>query len=58
MLTAYFLFHDCDLETLLQALTAARLFAPAKLYAELVALVRDIPSTYVVAMHDRTLRPE
>ena len=58
MLAAYFLFHDCDLESLQWALTTLRLFAPAALYADPVALAAHNPSAYVVATRDRTLRPQ
>lgn len=58
VLAAYFLFHDCDLDTLQWALTTLRLFAPAVLYTEPVALTPGIPSTYIVANEDRTLRPD
>jgi pimeloyl-ACP methyl ester carboxylesterase len=58
VLAAYFLFHDCNLETLQWGLTTLRLFAPSSLYADPVPLAPKIPSTYVVAAQDRTLRPE
>jgi pimeloyl-ACP methyl ester carboxylesterase len=58
ILAAHFLFHDCDLETLRWALTTLRLFAPSVLYAETVTLAPEIPSTYVVASHDRALRAD
>ncbi|MQA04959.1 MAG: alpha/beta fold hydrolase [Streptosporangiales bacterium] len=58
VLATYFLFHDCDLETLQWALTTLRLVAPERLYHEPVGLSPHIPSTYVVATADRTLRPE
>jgi pimeloyl-ACP methyl ester carboxylesterase len=58
VLATYFLFHDCELETLQWALTTVRLFAPNVLYTETVTLAPEIPSTYVVAMRDRTLRAE
>lgn len=58
VLAAYFLFHDCDLSTLRWALTTVRRFSPPRLAQEVVPLARAIPSTYVVASRDRTLRPE
>lgn len=58
VLATYFLFHDCDLAILQRALTTLRLFAPQRLCAEPIALAPDIPSTYVVASQDRTLRPD
>lgn len=58
VLAAYFLFHDCDLESLRWALTTLRLFRCERLGAEAVEPAPDIPSTYVVASRDRTLRPE
>ncbi|WP_029138852.1 alpha/beta fold hydrolase [Nakamurella lactea] len=57
VLAGHFLFHDCDLETLQWALTTLRLFAPAALYADPVTLLPSIPSSYVLATQDRTLRP-
>lgn len=58
ILAAYFLFHDCDLETLRWALATLRLFTPSVLYADVVTLAPEIPSTYVVASHDRALRAD
>jgi pimeloyl-ACP methyl ester carboxylesterase len=58
VLATYFLFHDCDLETLEWALTTLRLLAPKRLYQEPIALAADVPSTYIVASRDRTLRPD
>jgi pimeloyl-ACP methyl ester carboxylesterase len=58
VLATYFLFHDCDLATLRWALSTLRLFSPQRLYEERVALVPEIPSVYVVASQDRTLRPD
>lgn len=57
VLAGYFLFHDCDLETLQWALSTLRLFAPSALYADAMTLLPSIPSTYVVAARDRTLKP-
>ncbi|TDC74728.1 alpha/beta hydrolase [Actinomadura sp. 7K507] len=55
---AHFLFHDCDPDTRRWALTTLRLFVPQRPYREPVALAPGIPSTYVLATADRTLRPE
>lgn len=57
LLAAYFLFHDCDLATLRWALTTVRRFSPPQLAQEVITLATGIPSTYVVAAQDRTLRP-
>ena len=57
VLATHFLFHDCDLETLRWALTTLRLFNPGRVPLEPVALCPDIPSTYIAADGDRTLRP-
>jgi pimeloyl-ACP methyl ester carboxylesterase len=57
-LAAYFLFHDCDLATLQWALTTLRIFAPQRLYEEPLPLAPAVPSTYIVATRDRTLRPD
>lgn len=54
----YFLFHDCDLPTLRWALTTLRLFTPTRLYQQPVALAGHIPSAYLLAARDRTLRPD
>ena len=40
VLAGYFLFHDCDLETLQWALSTLRLFAPSALYAEAVRVIQ------------------
>lgn len=58
VLAAHFLFHDCNLETLQWALTTLRLFNPKRMPMEPIALTPEIPSTYVLASADRTLRPE
>jgi pimeloyl-ACP methyl ester carboxylesterase len=55
---ATFLFHDCDQATLEWALGTRRLFLPRAVYNERVSLAAEIPSTYVVATEDRTIRPE
>jgi pimeloyl-ACP methyl ester carboxylesterase len=54
---ACFLFHDCDPATLEWAMTTIEEFLPAGLYRERIALAPEIPSTYVVAAEDRTIRP-
>jgi pimeloyl-ACP methyl ester carboxylesterase len=53
-----FLYHDCDEETLAWALSTRRLFVPSGAYSERIRLAPEIPSTYVVATEDRTIRPE
>ena len=58
VLASYFLFHDCDLETLQWALSTLRSFAPSALYTDPVALLPQVPSTYIVAIRDRTLKPD
>jgi pimeloyl-ACP methyl ester carboxylesterase len=55
---AAFLYHDCDDATLEWALSTRRLFLPRAVYGERLSLATEIPSTYVVAAHDRTIRPE
>jgi pimeloyl-ACP methyl ester carboxylesterase len=54
---AAFLYHDCDDATLDWALSTRRLFVPRAVYGERLALAPEIPSTYVVAAKDRTIRP-
>jgi Alpha/beta hydrolase family len=55
---AAFLYHDCDDATLTWALSTRRLFLPRGVYGERIALAPEVPSTYVVAARDRTIRPE
>jgi pimeloyl-ACP methyl ester carboxylesterase len=55
---ARLLYHDCDEETLEWALGTRRLFRPEAVYAERISLAPEIPSTYVVATEDRTIRPD
>jgi hypothetical protein len=55
---AAFLYHDCDDATLEWALSTRRLFLPRAVYGERLSLAPEIPSTYIVAAHDRTIRPE
>ena len=54
---AAFLYHDCDDATLQWALSTRRLFLPSGVYGERLPLAPEIPSTYVVAASDRTIRP-
>lgn len=55
---AYFLFHDCDLETLRWAMTTLRLFrAAAVANAPAAATPPAAPSTYLLPTDDRTLTP-
>lgn len=58
VLAAYFLYHDCDLETLQWALTTLRPFTPKRVPVERIALAPEVSSTYIVATADRTLRPD
>ena len=53
-----FLYHDCDQETIDWALTTRRLFMPKAVYNQRIALDDEIPSTYIVASDDRTIRPD
>jgi pimeloyl-ACP methyl ester carboxylesterase len=55
---ATFLYHDCDEAALEWALSTRRLFLPLGVYGERLALAPEIPSTYVVAAQDRTIRPD
>jgi Alpha/beta hydrolase family len=55
---AAFLYHDADTTTLAWALSARRLFLPLGVYSQRLPLAPEIPSTYVVATSDRTIRPE
>jgi len=55
---AAFLYHDGDDATRAWALSTRRLFLPRAVYGERLQLAPEIPSTYVVAAHDRTIRPE
>ena len=55
---AEFVYHDCDQATLAWALTTRRGFVPRAVYQERIELAREIPSTYIVASEDRTIRPE
>jgi pimeloyl-ACP methyl ester carboxylesterase len=53
-----FLYHDCDEATRTWALSTRRLFLPSAVYEERISLAPEIPSTYIVASHDRTIRPD
>jgi pimeloyl-ACP methyl ester carboxylesterase len=55
---AAFVYHDCDEPTLAWALSTRRAFVPRAVYHERIELAREIPSTYIVASEDRTIRPE
>jgi pimeloyl-ACP methyl ester carboxylesterase len=55
---ATFVYHDCDQATLEWALRTRRLFLPRAVYRERIPLAAEIPSTYIVATEDRTIRPE
>jgi pimeloyl-ACP methyl ester carboxylesterase len=52
-----FVYHDCDAETQAWALTTRRPFFPEAVYDETIALEPAIPSTYILALEDRTIRP-
>jgi len=54
----HFVYHDCDAETLEWALTTRRLFRPRAVYDERIDPDNGIPSTYIVATEDRTIRPD
>ncbi|HMI28509.1 MAG TPA: DUF1932 domain-containing protein [Gaiellaceae bacterium] len=53
-----FLYHDCDQPTIDWALTTRRLFLPVAAFNERISLNNEIPSTYIVATEDRTIRPD
>ena len=53
-----FLYHDCDQATIDWALTTRRLFMPLAVYNQRIALDDDIPSSYIVASIDCTIRPD
>jgi pimeloyl-ACP methyl ester carboxylesterase len=55
---AAFVYHDCDQATLAWALSTRRAFLPSTVYHERIKLAREIPSTYIVASKDRTIRPD
>jgi pimeloyl-ACP methyl ester carboxylesterase len=50
--------HDGDEATLEWALSTRRLFLPLGVYGQRLSLAPEIPSTYIVAAHDRAIRPE
>jgi pimeloyl-ACP methyl ester carboxylesterase len=54
----HFVYHDCDAETQAWALATRRPFFPEAVYAERVVLEPAIPSTYILAREDRTIRPD
>lgn len=54
----HFVYHDCDGETQAWAMTTRRPFFPEAVYDEPIALEPAIPSTYILALEDRTIRPE
>jgi pimeloyl-ACP methyl ester carboxylesterase len=53
-----FLYHDCDQATIDWALRTRRLFVPLAVYNQRIVLDDDIPSSYIVASKDRTIRPD
>jgi pimeloyl-ACP methyl ester carboxylesterase len=55
--SAYFLFHSCDLATLRWAMTTLRPFRPVAAYGEPAGPAPTAPSTYVLPRHDRTMAP-
>jgi pimeloyl-ACP methyl ester carboxylesterase len=55
---AAFLYHDCADATLEWALSTRRLFLPRGVYGERLSTAPEIPSTYILAADDRTIRPE
>jgi Alpha/beta hydrolase family len=55
---AHFVYHDCDQAALDWALTTRRLFLPLAVFDARITLEEEIPSTYVVAAYDRTIRPD
>jgi pimeloyl-ACP methyl ester carboxylesterase len=55
---ATLVFHDCDGATLEWALATRRLFLPRAVYGERISLAPELPSTYILASQDRTIRPE
>jgi hypothetical protein len=52
-----FVYHDCDAETQAWALTTRRPFYPEAVYREVIPLAAAIPSSYILALEDRTIRP-
>lgn len=58
-ISAYFLFHDCNLPTLRWALPTLRFFQPRAVFAERPEVVEPVAaSTFVVPVDDRTVTPE
>jgi len=54
----HFVYHDCDAEAQAWALSTRRPFFPEAVYNEPIALEAAIPSTYILALEDRTILPE
>ena len=54
----HFVYHDCDRATLEWALGTRRRFVPLAAFDERIPLADDIPSTYILATDDRTIRPD
>jgi pimeloyl-ACP methyl ester carboxylesterase len=57
-ITAYFLFHDCNLEQLKFALTTLRLFQPQGAFHQRHRHDDLPPSTVIVPRQDRVIKPE
>ena len=57
-ISAYFLYHDCDVATLRWALQQLRFFHPRAVMNETPETGPDVPSTFVVPADDRTLRAD
>lgn len=59
VVSAYFLFHDCSLQTLRWALSTRRLFYPRRVYNQPPGPLGDLPpSTFILPRAGRSLRPE
>jgi pimeloyl-ACP methyl ester carboxylesterase len=54
----HFVYHDCDPPTLAWALGTRRRFLPLAAFDERIWLAAEIPSTYILATEDRTIRPD
>jgi hypothetical protein len=54
----HFLYHDCDPASLAWALTTRRLFLPLAVFEARIPRADEIPSAYIVATYDRTIRPD
>ena len=58
-ISAYFLYHDCNVATLRWALQHLRFFQPSAALNEAPDAARpDVPSTFVVPADDRTVRAD